>query len=183
MLLIKEILNKFTNVAFYGFFLLVFLYSGCNEFKQKKDSDLEKESKIFVQANILIENGDYDQAKRIYKKYIEKFPNHSLADDAAYRLAYLHVIPTANNSHFDYKKAEVLFQKFIETYENSRYINACKNWLNVLNLVNKSEENKTTSTEVKLDEIRRLQEKIAELEVENQKLKQTLEVLQRAIER
>ncbi len=171
---------------FFPIFLIFFglVTGGCNKSSYQQDESLEFE--IMERANVYIENGDYEKAGLIYEQFIKKFSSHAYVDDAAYRLAYLHVISDERNPFFDYKKATTYFEKFIETYPNSRYIIACKNWLNLLMSVTPAtvdpviirvKENADPAV------LNRLKAEIKSLQQENTRLKQTLDELQRAIER
>lgn len=174
--------KSFSFIVLLG--LLGIIASGCNQSSSKKDQSLEFE--ILQRANIYIENGDFENAGTIYEQFIEKFSTDPYVDDAAYRFAYLHVIADDRNPYFDYKKAELFFQKFIETYPNSRYIMACKNWLNLLESIAPAPVDPVI---IKVKEnadpvvVNRLKAEIKTLQIENARLKQTLDELQRAIER
>jgi outer membrane protein assembly factor BamD (BamD/ComL family) len=150
----------------------------------KEESNLELE--IFMRANKYVEKGEYTNAGIIYEQFLNKFSNHAYVDDAAYRWAYLHVIADENNPYFDYEKAAGFFENFIETYPNSRYIMACKNWLNLLKNVNPAPVDPVI---IKIKEnadpaaIKQLEAELKNLQLENSKLKQTLSELQRALER
>jgi thiaminase len=103
--------------------------------------------------------------------------------DAAYRICYMHVIASNNNPYLNYEEAQKQFQKFIETYENSRYITAVKNWLGI---IEKTEENKRRHSKTTNDhtpEIETTKARIMQLEDENRRLKAMLRELQQAIER
>ncbi len=156
----------------------------CNQSSTQKDKSIEFE--IIERGNIYLEKGDFDKAHIIYEQFIEKFSTHPFVDDAAYRLAYLHIIADERNPYFDYKKAVVFFENFIETYPNSRYIMACKNWLNLLKSITPApidpviirvKENADPAI------INQLKAEIKTLQIENARLNQTLNELQRAIER
>jgi len=172
------------------FFILIsliffgFVSDGCNKSSYKQDESLEFE--IMERANVYIEKGDYEKAGLIYEQFILKFTSHAYVDDAAYRFAYLYVIADERNPYFDYKKATVLFENFIETYPNSRYIMACKNWLNLLMSITPAPVDPVV---IRIKEnadpavLNRLKAEIKTLQLENARLKQTLDELQRAIER
>jgi outer membrane protein assembly factor BamD (BamD/ComL family) len=140
----------------------------------------------FQKAASSLENQDYQQAFDQYSLFISDFPDHPYIDDAAYRIAYIHVISDDKNPYQNYEKAALLFQNFIENYPNSRYINACNNWLNILHQVLIRHEAKAISPNHTTPDsvlIRQLKNEINRLKAENAQLKQTLDVLQKAIER
>jgi tetratricopeptide (TPR) repeat protein len=172
--------KSFLNIIFLsGIFLI-----SCNQSTSQKEKNLELE--IMDTGKYYIESGEYEKAGIIYEQFIEKFPNHPYVDDAAYRLAYLHVIVDENNPYYDYEKAVIFFEKFIETYPNSRYIMACKNWLRLLTRVEPAQKDPVI---IKVKErvdpaiINQLKAEIKALQSENARLNETLNELQRAIER
>ena len=121
--------------------------------------------------------------ERIVFDFVQRYPNHPLADDAAYRLCYIHVFDSDKNNYFNYADALKQFQKFIETYKNSRYISACKNWIAVLNHVKKRGQVVTDVPVLDNPARPEERERIIKLEEENKRLKNTLLELQKAIER
>ena len=167
-------------------FVAGFLFRNCN--KNLSDANMDNQTELdFIQkGSAYIEKGEYDQAKNIYSQFIIKFPDHPYVDDAAYRLAYICVIADEKNPYFDYKNAAVLFQNFIENYPNSRYINACKNWLNLLKAIGMDHQEPILSPvdqQQILNEISRLRNELKRVQAENARLKNTLDDLQKAIER
>lgn len=167
-------------------FLILFVLISCSVKTDYDSSAPELEYEIMQRGTTYIENGQYEKAYIIYSQFIHKFPAHPYVDDAAYRLGYIHVIADDNNPYFNYGKAAGIFQKFIENYPNSRYINACRNWQNVLHQID-SEQTKTIilpveepDNSVQLD---LLEKELNKLQGENNRLKETLQELQRAIER
>jgi tetratricopeptide (TPR) repeat protein len=157
---------------------------GCSGATHDEKENLETE--IFELGNVYIMDGNYKQAWEIYSRFIMKFPTHAYVDDAAYRLAYIHVIVDDMNPYFDYLKASGLFKNFIENYPNSRYINACQNWINLLNSVKYiRDEQKANKAGMGANsvEIKRLKNELKRVRAENTRLKNTLEELQKAIER
>ncbi len=168
-------------IKFWFFILPVSFLLACAA-KPPIQSTAEREdqlARIFTHARSLVEKRAYDEAAQIYRQFLDHYPGHMLADDAAYRLAYLHVVADPVNPLYDYDKARLLFQKFIETYENSRYINACTNWLAVLQ---PRREQKSPGFSDKTD-VMQLKQQISDLRSENKKLRTTLAELQEAIER
>ena len=168
-----------------GLFVIIILISGCSQANtgRAQEEPYYRELSLFRQATDLVDQEEYTQAHRLYTLFLEKYPKHPYADDAAYRLAYLHVIYSDKNPYFSYDSARVVFQKFIENYQNSRYINACKNWLNIIgagpglstSMPEKSRKAGSASEKDQTEELRRLRE-------ENTRLKENLKELQRAIE-
>ncbi len=147
-----------------------------------------REIQAFRQAARWIETGQYEKAHRFYSLFLRKFPNHVLADDVAYRLAYLHVIVDPVNPYFDYSAARTAFRRFKRTYPQSQYISACKNWLKILNSL--LIKNPSGRLSAKTDEaapcqkqIRSLQKQIQQLQEENSKLNQMLKELEEALSR
>jgi hypothetical protein len=131
------------------------------------------------------------KAAFIYTQFISKFYRHPHENDCAYRLACLQVIADEGSPYFDYQQTRMFFEKFIESYPNSHYINACKNWLSVINkiapaaLQPKSIAVRESGEEQGFDqvEINQLKRQLTDLPAENLKLKSTLIGLQKAIER
>ncbi len=169
------------NKAIILLVIMLLFYMGCarQHTVQKSVESNDQLERVFSHATNLIDKGNYTEAARIYQNFLQRYPAHDYADDAAYRLAYLHIMADPANPLCDYKKAYSLFQNFIETYKNSRYINACKNWLAVLQPRIRQQDPVTLDTA----EIMQLRQQISEIQSENQKLKTTLAELQQAIER
>jgi len=158
----------------------------CQPKSYQPDPSISVEAEILGRGNTYIDNGDYDQAYHLYSQFIEKFPRHPYVDDAAYRVAYLHVLADEANPYFNYQKATVLFQKFIENYPNSRYIIACQNWLFLLRQIHSNTDLPAVSTFTPASAdtgTDRLKKELQLLQEENQRLKKSLEELQQAIER
>ncbi len=159
---------------------------GCQPKSYTTDKALSVEAEILGRGNTYIDNGDYEQAYHLYTQFVEKFPRHPYVDDAAYRIAYLHVVASESNPYFNYQKAAALFQKFIENYPNSRYIIACQNWLFLLRQIPHDNVSPAVSLgkPVSPDNgVDRLKAELQLLREENQRLKKSLEELQQAIER
>jgi outer membrane protein assembly factor BamD (BamD/ComL family) len=151
-----------------------------------ENPETEPELEIMTRGSEYIENGNFNDAKNLYTQFIARYPTHPYVDDAAYRLAYISVIADDRNPYFDYKNGLILFENFIENYPNSRYINACQNWVNLLSTVIKLNEEMLSSKAGNGDnsaEINRLKNELKRVRAENAKLQTTLEELQKAIER
>jgi len=165
---------------------IVFLFSNCHKNSIPDDYENEVELDMMESGSAYLEKGGYEEANMIYSRFIVKYPDHPYVDDAAYRLAYMCVIADTRNPHFDYKNAVILFQNFIENYPNSRYINACNNWVNLLNSVKiNSAESSVSSSSKQSDsyELNQLKIELKRVKAENVKLKNSLDELQKAIER
>ena len=176
---IKSIIFISAWICFHGS-----LWMGCSDATHDDKENFETE--IFELGNAYIKDGNYKQAREIYSRFIMKFPNHTYVDDAAYRLAYIRVIADDKNPYFDYNKAFGLFENFIENYPNSRYIKACKNWMNVLtNLASGTSDPEVGATKEESDStlINQLKDELSSTKRENAKLRKTLKELQTAIER
>jgi len=142
------------------------------------------ELSLFRQATERLEQGDYQQAYAIYRKFLEKYPKHPYSDDAAYRMAYMHIIAQEDNPYFNYGKAKEHFKNFIELYPNSHYIRACNNWLTVLNYISeKSDREADGAIQANLRPDQHVQAELDRLREENRQLKKSLKELQEAIER
>ena len=115
----------------------VIFFMGCINRADVNEKQQADERIVFEHAQQYIEQEAFDKAYKLYNYFVQRYPNHPLADDAAYRLCYIHVFDSDKNNYFNYADALKQFQKFIETYKNSRYISACKNWIAVLNHVKK----------------------------------------------
>ena len=165
--------------------LLAFcIVSSCGKSASSDADDPEKV--LLATAAAHIEKGEYEVAATIYTEFIEKHGNHPYIDDAAYRLAYLHVIADQANPYFNYTRATIFFEKFIENYPNSRYIKACTNWLHALNKINPSPVDPVVITVKDIADPAAslpMRDKIIQLEIENRELKKKLRELQDAIER
>ena len=167
-------------------FLFGFLFSNCHKNASHDNSVDDIELEIMKNGAVYLEKGEYEEANNVYSQFIIKYPDHPYTDDASYRLAYLCVVADDRNPYFDYQKAVILFQNFIENYPNSRYINACENWLNLLKDVKiNSEGSSVSSVKNRSDslEINTLKNELKRIKAENTKLKNTLEELEKAIER
>lgn len=167
-------------------FLILSLFSNCHKNSTHDDFENDIELDIMERGSAYLEKGEYDEATLVYSQFMVKFPDHPYVDDAAYRLAYMCVIADIKNPYFDYKNAEILFHKFIENYPNSRYINACNNWINLLNSVRFNNEKLSESSsdeQSNFNEINQLKIELKRVQAENIKLKNTLDELQKAIER
>jgi outer membrane protein assembly factor BamD (BamD/ComL family) len=168
--------------------LIVFalFFTNCTKKTFNGNTENEIELDLIKKGSAFLENGEYDQAKIVFSQFIEKFPGHPYVDDAAYRLAYMCVIADEINPYLDYQNATILFQNFIENYPNSRYIVACSNWLNLLKTVSLNHEEPTVSSinrQQILLEMSRLRNELKRVQAENTRLKNTLDDLQKAIER
>jgi len=187
MEVVLSLINEQNNTSVF-LFILIFLTGivvmSCNHSSSQVDKSLEYE--IMERGTVYIEMGDYEKAGIIYEQFLAKFSTHPYVDDAAYRLAYLHVLADENNPYYDYEKAEVVFENFIETYPNSRYIMACENWLSLLRNVTPAPVDPVI---IKVKEnadpaiMNQLKAEIKALQLENARLTQTLNELQQAIER
>jgi tetratricopeptide (TPR) repeat protein len=178
LLSIKEGLNRIYLLC------MIILINNCSEKTVPYENrPYNEELAVFERAQHYIKEESYEKAYKLYTYFIEEYPHHPLTDDAAYRRCYLHVIVSDKNSYLNYAVAQKQFQKFIETYQNSRYIIACKNWIDVLKKLNNErlEQNQTPANN-KVGTIS-ARERISDLEKENEKLKETLLELQKAIER
>jgi outer membrane protein assembly factor BamD (BamD/ComL family) len=165
---------------------LGFLLSDCNKQTSYEKPETEVELDLMKSGSAYLENGNFTQAQELYLQFVENYPTHPYVDDAAYRLAYISVISDDKNPYYNYEKGLILFENFIENYPNSRYIIACQNWVNLLDTVVKLNEKKSTSkvaTGENSSEINRLKRELKRVQAENAKLQNTLEELQKAIER
>ena len=185
MSLIKEVNLKKLNY-FFLVLLIGFIFSDCHKNASNDDYNTEKELDIMNKGAAYLERGVYVDAERIYSQFIINFPDHPYIDDAAYRLAYMCVIADDRNPYFNYQNGLILFQNFIENYPNSRYINACQNWMNLLKIVTMEKGGSSVSSikdQSDTFEINELKNELKRIKAENAKLKNTLEELQKAIER
>jgi tetratricopeptide (TPR) repeat protein len=160
------------------------IWTGCTDATYDDKANLGTE--IFEIGNAYVQDGKYQQAWEIYSRFILKFPTHTYVDDAAYRLAYIHVIADDKNPYYNYSEAFGLFENFIENYPNSRYIKACKNWMNVLtNLASRPLDPEVGVRKEESDStlINQLKDELSSTKRENVKLRKTLKELQTAIER
>jgi len=167
-------------------FLIVTLFSNCHKNSTHDDYENDIELDIMERGSAYLEKGEYDEANIVYSQFMVKFPDHPYVDDAAYRLAYMCVIADIKNSYFNYQNAEILFHKFIENYPNSRYINACNNWINLLKSISlnrKKSSDSSSGERSNSNEINQLKIELQRVQAENIKLKNTLDELQKAIER
>jgi thiaminase len=138
---------------------------------------------LFERAGHYLEDENYTSAYKLYTYFVANHPHHPLTDDAAYRICYMHVIASDKNPYLNYKDAQKQFQKFIETYKNSRYITAVKNWLTIIDTMGENDSRRVQANQNDAIELRNAQARMAQLEDENKKLKTMLQELQQAIER
>ncbi len=164
----------------------IILLSQCHKTTVNEKTESEIELEIMERGSDYLKNGKYNEAHSLYSQFVDDHPMHPYLDDAAYRLAYMSIIADEKNPYFDYKKALLLFQNFIENYPNSRYIIASQNWVNLLLQVAKLREEHSvskTGNGMNSSEINRLKNELNRVQAENARLINTLEELQKAIER
>ena len=177
------------NIAkFYTLICLIIgiFFSACNTYTSSDKTNNLIELELMQKGALFVEEGKYDQAYNLYSQFLTDYPNHPYIDDAAYRLAYISVIADEKNPHFDYEQGLSHFQNFIENYPNSRYIIACQNWKNLIEIMIRLSEGQSAKKNGKgmnAAEINRLKIELKRVKAENADLKQTLEDLQKAIER
>jgi tetratricopeptide (TPR) repeat protein len=178
---------KISKLCLYiGFLLIILLILGCSSSQSSRsiDEPYYRELSLFRRATDLLDESEYSQANDLYGQFLKKYPKHPYSDDAAYRLAYIHVIADSANPFFDYEQARILFQKFIENYQNSHYITACKNWINLLDSCDKSSATeKGTRYIMTPNANKQMITELEKLRRENEKLREDLEQLQKALER
>ena len=160
----------------------IFFIAACNPSLGKKGpekSSLDRQEHLLQSIDRLLEQRQYQQARCYLNLLQEKMTRSPLADDVAYRLAYLHVIDDSLNPYFDYEAALTAFQRFSKKFPQSRYSSACNNWLKILYLVfDYKRRCKASSLKVE-----RQHRKILELENKNKELKRTLKDLEKVIKR
>lgn len=158
---------------------LVILTLGCNSNQVDIGSSQYQEQTIIEQSDALVKSGEYKRAEKILKAFREKSTASAYSDDAAYRLAYLHVISDDNNPFFDYWQAKQKFTTFPKHFPKSDYVYACNSWLKILNLYFELLENsKNLKTENQ-----QLKKRFDQLVKENNQLSQTLRGLEDALQR
>jgi outer membrane protein assembly factor BamD (BamD/ComL family) len=185
-LLFINFLNPAKVFCMFLLFVLGLLFTNCNNKIADANIENEIELALIKKGSLLLEKGEYNEAKMVYSQLIEKYHDHPYVDDAAYRLAYICVIADDLNPYFDYENAAILFQNFIENYPNSRYIVACKNWLNLLKAVGHNHEKPSVSSinrQQILLELSQLRNELKRVQADNIRLRNTLDDLQKAIER
>ena len=64
---------------------------------------------VFKRAQLYINQEAYSNAYKLYEYFIKQYPNHPLADDAAYRLCYIHVIGSGKNVYLNYLSRTVFW--------------------------------------------------------------------------
>ena len=184
---LTNVLIKSSKLCIYiGFLTIILLILGCSSSQSSRsiDEPYYRELSLFRKATDLLDNGEYSQANDLYDQFLNKYPKHPYSDDAAYRLAYMHVIADSANPFFDYGQARILFQKFIENYQNSHYITACKNWINLLDSCDKTSATETGTRYIMTPNANeQMTTELEKLRQENEKLREDLEQLQKALER
>jgi outer membrane protein assembly factor BamD (BamD/ComL family) len=178
---------KLSKLSIYiGFLTIIILISGCSSSQSSRrfDEPYYRELSLFRRATDLLDDGQYAQANDLYSQFLHKYPKHPYSDDAAYRLAYMHVMADTTNPYLDYVRARTLFQKFIENYQNSHYITACKNWINLLDNCDKTSTTDSGNKNILTPNVNaQLTVEMEKLREENEKLRGDLEQLQKALER
>ncbi|NOX90804.1 MAG: tetratricopeptide repeat protein [Calditrichaeota bacterium] len=142
-------------------------------------TQIDDEERIIRIADGLLKNGEYEKARQYLISFKNSFPKSVYIDDAAYRLAYLHVIADSANPYFDYDRALKSFREFKQIYPKSNYSSACNNWLNLLYLLNNLKQQRA-DLEKRKDQLQKATKKLTE---ENRSLKSTLRDLDQVIKR
>src|SRR4030042_1470262 len=77
----------------------------CSEKVIKQETEYgQEELSIFKRALLYLENSEFENAFKLYSYFIQKYPNHPLTDDAAYRLSYIYIIDSVKNPFLNYEK-------------------------------------------------------------------------------
>ena len=168
-----------TIKAFVFTAVLYFLFACAAQNSTAKKMDSDQQAKVIKQADALLEQGKYVQARKILNSFWEKYPTSSYADDAAYRLAYMKTIADSTNPFFDYAEANKDFRHFSEQFPHSAYLSACNNWQKILNLYLEL----SAQTEGLKKQLVKQQKTIGRLKKENEELHRTLTDLEKALER
>ncbi|MBD3223256.1 MAG: outer membrane protein assembly factor BamD [Caldithrix sp.] len=149
------------------------------------ENSYDQSRKLIIKADFWLNNGKYDQARQLLKQFITHHPDDPLVDDAEYRIAYLHVISDSGNPFLDYREAEKRFKHFEERYPESAYIQACNNWLYILNLYHDvlNENIKRIDVQNEPSTIGQLRKQNKELKEENRRLQKALSDLEKVLQR
>jgi len=155
----------------------------CTAGRSATDAPSNIEHRAIKAADEYLEKERYRDVHKILTAFMEKYPNSEYADDAAYRLAYLHVVYSEDNPYFNYKQAHRKFLEFSGNFPGSRYLYACNNWLKVLNLNLDSNVKNHQGVVYKKDDCDGLKKQVDELKRENQQLREVLKDLESALDR
>ena len=159
--------------------VIYFLFACAAQNSTVKKTDSDQQAKVIKQADALLEQGKYVQARKILNGFWQKYPASSYADDAAYRLAYMKTIADSANPFFDYTEANKDFRHFSEQFPHSAYLSACNNWQKILNLYLEV----SAQREGLKKQLVKQQKIIGRLKKENEELHRTLTDLEKALER
>ncbi len=139
--------------------------------------------KTIKKADEYLKNERYPDVQKLLSTFLNNYPNSEYADDAAYRLAYLHVVYNKNNPYYDYIQARKQFLKFRTDFPESLYLYACNNWLKVLNLALNNNVRHGGNVIRSDNNCDRLKNEVNELKKENQQLREVLKDLESALDR
>ena len=94
---IKEVLN--VTCVLSG----ILCFSSCaNRTAIQEKRQYNEELAVFERAQHYIDEEAYDNAYKLYSYFLKQYPQHPLADDAAYRLCYIYIIDCDKNSYLNY---------------------------------------------------------------------------------
>lgn len=139
----------------------------------------KRQKEIILAADKALKEKKYRTAFRYLNFLLNNDPHSSFADDAAYRLAYLHVVADSGNPYFDYAQALKAFKRFKKNYPQSIYSSACNNWLKILYLFF---DLKRESVQLR-QKNQNMQKMLRRLKNRNTELERTLKDLEHVIKR
>jgi outer membrane protein assembly factor BamD (BamD/ComL family) len=166
-------------------YLLLVSIAGCNTVKSNaRDNQTRPGKEVIEKADQYLGRGEYENYRKLLRTFIEKYPESEYADDALYRLAYLHVVWDRKNPFHNYREARQSFMDFVVKFPKSRYFDACNNWLKILNsYFELKTADKPVIQKVTRENCSELERKNRELAQENEKLREILKDLEAALER
>ncbi len=162
-------------------FLLLFavMVASCQFPPQARRFKKDEPKRLLLSIDRLMQQGHYVKAHHYLEVLNEKWAATPLADDVAYRLAYLHVLADSANPYFNYRAASRAFEQCLKKFPHSAYRSACNNWLKILYFTFDLQKR----FQLQQSEQRALQKKVRVLQRKIETLQRTLKDLEQVIKR
>ncbi len=162
-------------------FLLPFaaVVVSCHFTPQGRHFKKDGPERVLLSVDRLMQQGHYVKAYRYLTVLQKKWAATPLADDVAYRLAYLHVLADSANPYFNYRAAYRAFEQCLKKFPHSAYSSACNNWLKILYFTFDLKKR----LQLQQSEQRTLRKKLRDLQSKNETLQRTLKDLEQVIKR
>jgi tetratricopeptide (TPR) repeat protein len=87
-------------------------------------------ARLFEEAKAYFDSGDYDAARKAYRRLAESQPGSPLAASAAFNAAYI-LVHSENKNH-DYAAAEIEFNQFLQTYPQGSLAGEAQTWVAII---------------------------------------------------